>query len=137
MANTLTVNISTPERIFMEREGVKMISAMGVDGQFAILPGHIAFLTKINAGVMKIRTENEELEFATGPGFFQVNENVVTVVTDDAIGKEEIDRKKAEEARARAHQQLEKRLEGTDFQKVEAELRRSLLELKLLDHIGK
>lgn len=134
----LKVNISTPERVFMEREDVKMISASGVDGQFAVLPDHIAFLTKINAGVMKIRTETgEELEFATGPGFFQVNENVVTVVTDDAIGQEEIDRAKAEQARARAHEQLEKRLEGTDFQRVEAELRRSLLELKLLDHIGK
>ena len=135
---TLKLNISTPERVFLERDDIKMVSAHGEEGQFAILPDHIAFLTKINAGVMKIRTEsNEEIEFATGPGFFQVNENVVTVVTDDAIGQEEIDRAKAEVARARASEQLEKRLEGTDFQRVEAELRRSLLELKLLDHIGK
>lgn len=137
MAN-LIVNISTPDRVFMERTDVKMISARGEEGQFAVLPGHIAFLTKIDAGVMKIRLEDgKEIDFATGPGFFQVNENVVTVITDDAIGQEEIDRAKAEQARAKAQEQLEKRLEGTDFQKVEAELRRSLLELKLLDHIGK
>ena len=64
-------------------------------------------------------------------------ENQVTVISEAAVLPEDADLKRAQEAKDRAKVELEKRLEGTDFKMVEAELRRALLELKLLEHIRK
>lgn len=66
-----------------------------------------------------------------------VAENQVTVISEAAVLPEDADLKRAQEAKDRAKVELEKRLEGTDFKMVEAELRRALLELKLLEHIRK
>ena len=67
----------------------------------------------------------------------EVSDNKVNILADYAILPEEADERRAQEARERAQREMDKRLEGTNFQQVEAELRKALLELKLLEYAGK
>jgi len=129
----MNLKVSTPERVVLELSGITMLSADGVEGQFAILNNHIPFTTKLNDGIIKIKTAEGTQLLATGPAFFEVNKNNIIILTDSAILPSEADKLRAEEVRKKAEEQLEKKLEGTDFQKVEAELRKALLELKLVN----
>ncbi|HLD01443.1 MAG TPA: ATP synthase F1 subunit epsilon [Patescibacteria group bacterium] len=132
---TLSIQITTPNRTVIDAKNIVMVSAQGVEGDFAVLPNHIPFVTKINPGIVRIRSNEGNIQtVAVGPGFFQVADNTVIVLTDEAILPEEADKRRAEEVREKAQALLQEKLEGTDFQKVEAELRRSLLELKLIEH---
>ncbi len=130
----LGLKISTPEKLVLVAENIQMVSAPGVDGEFSVLPGHAAFATKIKPGIIKIRESSGGLKrIAIGSSFFQVKDDQIIILAEHAILPEEVDRQKAQEAKERARLALEKRLEGTNFQKVEAELRRALLELQFID----
>lgn len=129
----MKLKISTPERVALTLSDVELVTAPGVEGEFGVLPNHVSFATKLNEGIVKIKTSQGTQTVAVGPAFFEVNSNNIVILTDHAILPSEADRIKAEEARKIAEEQLQKRLEGTDFRLVEAELRRALLELKLIE----
>jgi F-type H+-transporting ATPase subunit epsilon len=114
---------------------VESVVAPGVEGELGILPNHVPLLTKLKDGVAKYRVGGEDRYVGITSAFLDVVDNRVTIVSEAAVLPEEADQARAEEARRQAHEQLEKRLEGTDFRQVEAELRKALLELKLIEHI--
>jgi F0F1-type ATP synthase epsilon subunit len=52
--------------------------------------------------------ENEVLEFATGPGFFKVEQDRALVLVDDAVRAIEIDRDRAQQQLDEARAELER-----------------------------
>lgn len=137
MKQLLHLSISTPDRQVVELDDVSLVGAPGAEGDVGILPNHAPLLTKLKDGVVTYRINAVDHQVGVSHAFLDVADNVVTIITDLAILPDEADRVRAEQARQRAKEQLEKRLAGTDFQMVEAELRRALLELKLLEHTKK
>lgn len=137
MKQLLHLSIATPNRNIIDVDNIDLVSAPGVEGDLGILPNHAPLLTKLRDGVVKYRVDSIDRFVGISNAFLDVADNVVTIITDVAVLAEEADRVRAGEARARAKEQLERKLEGTDFQKVEAELRKALLELKLLEHAKK
>lgn len=135
MKQLLQLRIATPSRQVVNREDVEIVNAPGSQGDVGILPNHAPLLTKLRDGIIQYRVEGKIYALGVTNAFMDVSDNTVTVISEAAILPEEADQRRAEESRRRAHDQLQKRLEGTDFRMVEAELRRSLLELKLLEHI--
>lgn len=129
----LHLKISTPERVVLDIADVDMVTAPGVEGEFGILPSHIPFATKLKDGIVKVKTASGVQNIGVATAFFEVNSDRVLILADHAILPSEADRQRAEQARARAQDLLEKRLEGTNFQQVEAELRKALLELHLVE----
>lgn len=134
---TLHLTLATPTRNVLDLEGVESVTAPGVEGELGILPNHSPLLTKLKDGVLTYRIGHERKHIGVTSAFMDVVDNEVTIISESAVLPEETDQARAEEARRQAHEQLEKRLEGTDFQQVEAELRKALLELKLIEHIKK
>lgn len=131
----MKLSIATPTRHVLDVEGVDIVTAPGTEGELGILPGHAPLLTKLTDGLVKYRIDGKNHVAAVTSSFMDVADNKVTIITESAILPEEADRMRAEEARKNAHALLQKRLEGTDFRQVEAELRKALLELKLIEHI--
>jgi F-type H+-transporting ATPase subunit epsilon len=100
-----------------------------------ILPRHATLLSMLSPGVLRIKQGDEEVVMAVDGGFLQVNNDRVEVLTDVADRAEEIDLQQAEEARRRAERALADVPSGdrTNLDAVEAELRKSLVRLKVAE----
>jgi len=127
----LTVDIVTAERLVLSEEGVDEVVAPGIEGELTVLPMHAPLLTMIKPGVMRIKRGNDETDMAITGGFLEVRDDRVTILADAAERAEEIDVARAEEARRRAEQQLERREADVDLARVSAELQKALIRLKV------
>jgi F-type H+-transporting ATPase subunit epsilon len=108
-----------------------MVLLPGTDGEMGILPHHAPLLTTLKFGVIKVKVKAQELFFTVAGGIAEVQPDLVTVLADAAENVEEIDTARAEEARRRAEELLEKGVPAdTDaYLLIEAALRRSALRL--------
>jgi F-type H+-transporting ATPase subunit epsilon len=126
----LTLEVITPEKVVLKEE-VDEVLAPTEDGQIGILPHHVPLLTKLAHGELVIINNKTPQYFAVAGGFLEVQNNKVTVLADYAIKAQDIEVVKAEEAKKRAEKLMEEKVSEKDFAIAEAELRRSLLELKV------
>lgn len=112
-------------------EDVDIVVLPGTAGEMGILPNHAPLLTTLKVGIIKVRKGGEEEIFTVAGGIAEVQPDIVTVLADAAENVAEIDVQRAEAARERAKEALEKGApEGTDtFLAIEAALRRSNLRL--------
>jgi F-type H+-transporting ATPase subunit epsilon len=108
----LRVEIVSAERQLLAEDDVDMVVAPGTEGTLGILPKHAALLTLLNPGVLRIKKNGQESEFAVGGGFLQVNHDRVLVLADTAEREDEIDETRAQEARDKAEAALQEASKG-------------------------
>jgi len=127
--SSLQLEIVTPEtRVFTG--SAQMVVVHGSEGGLGILPDHMPLMTEIHPGEVLVTTSDGELSFAVGGGFLEVLPDRVSILTDMAIIESEIDVKAAEEAVARAEQEMrDKVLSGEELATVQSSLLRSLAQL--------
>ena len=77
-------------------------------GEAGVLPGHVPIVTSLSEGEIRIeKDKNIEYLSCTG-GFAQIHPNKVIVLADAAEHADEIDIKRAEEAKKRAQETMKK-----------------------------
>jgi F-type H+-transporting ATPase subunit epsilon len=92
-----SVSVVTPDGPAYEGDA-EMIIVPGAAGEIGVLARHAPLIATLKAGSTRVHPPNGEvLEFATGPGFFQVLQDRAIALVDDAVQAGEID-----DARARA-----------------------------------
>jgi len=99
---TFEVSLVTPEGAAFEGE-VEMLVVPGDAGEIGVLARHAPLVAMLKAGSTRIyrdRAAEDVLTFATGPGFFKVEQDRALALVDDAVDARHIDS-------ARAQQQLE------------------------------
>ena len=99
-----SVSVVTPDGPAFEGE-VEMIIVPGAAGEIGVLARHAPLIATLKAGSTRVHvSDSEVLEFATGPGFFQVLQDRAIALVDDAVEAAAIDdaraRKQLEEAQA-------------------------------------
>lgn len=129
----IDLQVVTPERIAFEGE-IDQISLPTKDGQITILPKHISLVSTIKHGELIIRNDKKEILMAVYGGFVEVRKNQVRVMTDIAERLDEIDEKKAEEAREEAKRRLKEKDQMSDvaFADTVTLLEKSLARLKVV-----
>ena len=92
------LSLVTPDGAAYEGE-VEMIIVPGQIGEIGVLARHAPLIATLRAGSTRIHPggDAEVVEYATGPGFFQVLENRAIALVDAAVEASQID-----EAAARA-----------------------------------
>jgi F-type H+-transporting ATPase subunit epsilon len=105
---TFDVALVTPEGPAFEAEA-RMLIVPGADGEIGVLARHAPLVAMLKAGSTRIHvSDTEVLEFATGPGFFKVEQDRAIALVDDAVSAKEIDagraRAQLEEAQAELEQ---------------------------------
>jgi F-type H+-transporting ATPase subunit epsilon len=97
-AKKFDVSLVTPEGPAFEGEA-EMIVVPGAAGDIGVLARHAPLIATLRAGSTRvyIDRDGEMHEYATGPGFFQVQLDRAIALVDDAVLAAEID-----DARARA-----------------------------------
>src|SRR5258705_12317572 len=101
MANSIKLEIVTPQATVYS-EDVDMVTLPGVEGQIGILPHHVRLMTRLVPGEMILRKNGQVRFLAVGEGLIEVTGDRVSIVTDMAVGNQNIDGGKAEERRQRA-----------------------------------
>jgi F-type H+-transporting ATPase subunit epsilon len=100
-----SVSLVTPDGPAYEGEA-EMIVVPGAVGEIGVLARHAPLIATLKAGSTRVHPGEgaEVLEFATGPGFFEVLEDRAIALVDDAVEASKIDdaraRKQLEEAQA-------------------------------------
>mgnify|MGYP001212436923 CR=1 FL=1 len=118
MAETLKLEIITPESVIYSEE-VDMVTLPGSEGEAGIYPNHVPLMTKVQAGELIAKRAGSDEILAVGEGFAEITGDHVAILTDNAIGSDNIDEAAAEEARAKAQQRLD---EGGDISEDEAKV---------------
>ncbi|MBI4050447.1 MAG: F0F1 ATP synthase subunit epsilon [Candidatus Doudnabacteria bacterium] len=124
--------IATPERVVFESEADSVTCPTQM-GEVTILPNHIPLVANLNAGELKVIENGSPRHFAVSGGFIEVRpKNEVIVLADAAEREEEIDIKRAEEARQRARKLMAEEVKDAEkFVEAQALLERSLARIKV------
>ena len=102
------VALVTPEGDAFRGEA-EMLIVPGAAGEIGVLARHAPLVATLKAGSTRVHLgDNEVLEFATGPGFFQVQLDRAIALVDDAVDVKQIDDDRAREQLESAKAELER-----------------------------
>ena len=106
---TFDLSLVTPDGAAFEGE-VEMLIVPGQDGEIGILARHAPLVATLKAGGTRVhlRRDEEIREFATGPGFFKVEQDRALALVDDAVDAREIDPDRARQQLEDAQAELER-----------------------------
>ena len=105
---TFAVSLVTPEGPAFEGE-VEMIVVPGAAGEIGVLARHAPLVAMLKAGSTRVYLRDTEVrEFATGPGFFKVEQDRALALVDDAVDAGQIDASRAERQLEEARAELER-----------------------------
>jgi len=107
---TFSVSLVTPDGAAFEGEAVMLI-VPGADGEIGVLARHAPLIATLKAGSTRVHLgEGDERvrEFATGPGFFKVEQDRAIALVDDAVLANEIDVERARGQLEDAQAELER-----------------------------
>jgi F-type H+-transporting ATPase subunit epsilon len=127
---TLKLEIVTPEgRAYSEE--VAMVVLPAIEGEIGVYPAHVPLMTQLLPGELRILKEGKTTELVVGSGFIEVTGDSVSVLTDSALGEEQIDATATEEAIKRAEAALkDKNLSSDETAEVEASLARAIAQIR-------
>ena len=104
------VSLVTPDGPAFEGEA-EMIVVPGAAGEIGVLARHAPLIATLKAGSTRVyldRAAQDVREYATGPGFFQVQLDRAIALVDDAVLANEIDDARAREQLETAQRELER-----------------------------
>jgi F-type H+-transporting ATPase subunit epsilon len=102
------IALVTPDGSVFEGEA-EMIIVPGDAGEIGVLARHAPLVAMLRAGSTRIHVSSNEIhEFATGPGFFKVEQDRALALVDDAVDAKEIDVARAEAQLEAARAELER-----------------------------
>lgn len=128
---TIDLQIVTVEKKIYD-DKVDSVSIPTQMGEIGILPNHVSLVTSLAEGEIKIEKNKEVSNLTCTGGFAQVQPDRVIILTDAAEHAEEVDIKRAEEAKKRAEETMKKKSLGEpQYQEAAAALRRSLMRIQV------
>jgi F-type H+-transporting ATPase subunit epsilon len=125
--------VVTPERQLLQ-ETVVAVTLPGQGGELGVLPGHAPLMTELGIGELSYRTANasQPVSIAVVRGFAEVLPDRVTVLAETAERVEEIDLRRAEEAKARAEKRLASNDPNIDWDRATVALQRALIRIQVV-----
>ena len=107
---TFSISLTTPDGSVFDDEA-EMVIVPGAAGEIGVLARHAPLIALLQAGSTRVYTNREAQdvqEFATGPGFFTVEQDRALALVDTAVNVREIDPAVAEEQLEEAKAELER-----------------------------
>ena len=96
MNDKVDFELVSPEKLLMSTQA-SMVVIPGIEGDFGILAGHTDIISNIRVGIVDVYADEiiDKRVFVSG-GVAEVSEDRCTILADEAIVLEEIDKKTAE-----------------------------------------
>ena len=127
---TFSLKILASDRVFFDGR-CKMVILPAMDGQLGVLANHGDMVVGLSMGEIRIQKEDDTWEMALiGTGIMQDINNRMFILTEFAEHPDEIDEKRALEAKTRAEEQLRQKQSILEYHHSKAALARALARLK-------
>lgn len=124
------LNIICPDRSFYEGEA-SMIELRTTEGEVGIYKDHIPMTMIIAPGIIKITGANGIKKAALHAGFLEVLPEEIMIMAEIAEWPEEIDVRRAEEARIRAERRISQKEARVNLLRAEIALKKALVRMEL------
>lgn len=132
MSKTFKLKIAASNKVFFDGECKQLIVPIADGGLKGFLANHENVVAPIEFGEMKITTsEDSEINAFVGNGFIEFFNNEATLVCISAETPDEIDRRRAEEAKQRAQEKMRQKQSIVEFHQTQADLARAMERLKV------
>jgi F-type H+-transporting ATPase subunit epsilon len=86
----IELQIITPEGAQLKTK-VDELTAPSVDGDFGVLPGHRPLIAALRTGIVTFRKGNEHEQVAVGPGFAEIANDCVLLLTHCFCKSQDVD----------------------------------------------
>ena len=130
MAKTFHLEIIATDRIFFKGE-VEHLVITAIDGLLGIMAGHEPLVTSLPTGELKYLVDGVWKYAAISEGFIQVMPDSSIILAETCELPEEIDIKRAQEARERAEERLRQKQSIKEYYETQAALNRAMNRLKI------
>jgi len=123
------LEVITPERIFFRGE-VESVIIPTPDGFMSIQKMHEPMVAAVNIGTMRLLVDGEWLECTTSEGFVEVRPDETIIFSQTAEWPNEIDIRRAQEAKERAEERLRQALSHQEYMQNQIALARAMVRLR-------
>ena len=125
------LSVVTPDRNFFDGD-VERLVVRTVSGDVGILKGHAKYISALDTGAMKVKTEAGERIAAISGGFMKVDGDKTLILASVCEWQDEIDVQRAKAAEQRARDLLREK-SGAEHDRAELKLKRALNRLRVAE----
>ncbi len=122
--------VSATEEIYSGE--AKCVFAPASLGEIGIYPRHVALISTLKPGEVRVETENGMESIFVSGGIIEVQPDTVTIFSDTAIRANDLDESKALEAKQRAEEAMSNAQGEQDVSSTQAALAESLVQLQMI-----
>ena len=126
---TFELSIMTPERQFFSWQ-VEALTVTGIDGQMTVLAGHAPMVVSLDIGEISIKQDGTWRQAVNTEGFMEVLGDSVVMFVQACEWPEDIDVRRAEEAKHRAEERIRQRQSILESQTSKIALARAMVRLR-------
>jgi F-type H+-transporting ATPase subunit epsilon len=123
------LKIITPKGIYKEVD-IEILNIRTTSGQIGILASHLPLASGVEISEMNYVENGQRKHFSVSGGFVYVGEDETTLIVNAIESPEEIDLRRAEEAKDRAEKRLLKKTD-VDLKRAEVALKRALTRISV------
>ena len=130
MPKLFNLKIFTPEREFFDGD-VEAVSAFAPDGNVMILADHTPFVMPVSIGTICIKQNGIWDRSVNSEGFLEVHHEGVLIFVQACEHPEEIDARRAEDAKRRAEEHLRQKQSMSEYKQSKIALAKAMARLKI------
>jgi F-type H+-transporting ATPase subunit epsilon len=130
----LMLEVAVPERLLIQ-ESVKQVQIPAASGYLGVLPGHAPLMSKLGTGVLSFHADSATRYMSLNGGVVEVLPDHVRVLADTAEWAEEIDVQRAEKARRRANDLLQRHDMEIDVERAQRAIERAQARLEACERL--
>ncbi len=125
------LKVITPERVFYEGD-VNMVELNTTEGEIGIYKGHVPMTVIVSPGILTISEDDRARNAALHAGFVEILQDKVTILAEIVEWPEEIDKQRAEAAKARAEERIRTKTPETDVLRAEVALKKAIARIHVI-----
>jgi len=111
---------------------VESLTAMTIEGEVTILPGHIPLFTKLSPGELRFSSNQKEESIVVSQGFLTVShDNSIIIMVDTAVHARDLSEQRAQQAIKQATETMKLSQDKRELLMAEASLKLAMLELRV------
>lgn len=126
----MRLEIVTPEKKAFSDE-IDSVVVPGAEGELGILKSHAPIVSNLKPGELRYLKDGVETSLAVGTGIVEVSNDRISVLTDMALGAEEIDEAAVQHAIEAAQKAMSEKLLPEDVAAAQLALQKSLAQLHI------
>ena len=97
MSEEFKIEIVNPEKSFLSKEDVTQVIVPAFEGEMGILKDHIAMISFLKPGIIKIHSKSGDDKFFVEDGIVEFKNNSLSVLTSSIFNLKNVDKNKIQD----------------------------------------